>query len=131
MRQVKRQIKPSQPPITVSGDNKDFWGPCMWRSIHSMAAVYTPENASSFYNFIVSLMSILPCASCRNNLRKNLREIPPLKDYLDDNQKLFYWTYLLHDKVNKELGKKSPPYQKVKEVYFGRLNSKTCASCKA
>ncbi|AHA45988.1 disulfide oxidoreductase [Insectomime virus] len=131
MRQVKRQVRPPPQPTRQAGENKEFWGPCLWRTIHSFAATYTPERAQEFSNFIFLLQHLLPCTTCKDNYKKNLRELPPLRNFLGSRDKVFYWTYLLHDKVNKELGKQSPPFQKVREVYFDRLIGKgSCASCK-
>ncbi|ALX27578.1 disulfide oxidoreductase [Golden Marseillevirus] len=131
MRPVKRQVRVVQPKMPQTGENKDFWGPCLWRTIHSFAATYTPDKAQEFSNFMMSLQNLLPCTTCKDNYRKNLRELPSLRGFLVSREKVFYWTYLLHDKVNKELGKQSPPYQKVREVYFDRLTGKgSCSSCK-
>ncbi|ADB04082.1 disulfide oxidoreductase [Cannes 8 virus] len=131
MRQVKRQVRQEPQAPRTTGENKEFWGPCLWRTIHSFAATYTPQQSQAFMNFISGLQSLIPCVSCRANFKKNLAELPPLRGYLDSREKAFYWTYLLHDKVNKELGKKSPPFQKVREVYFERLLGKgSCSSCR-
>ena len=105
-----------------------FAGPNIWATIHSEAVTYTPENAEAFRAFIYSQTSLLPCEKCRKHFKENLNNYP-LDDYLDSNHNLFFWTYLIHDIVNKSLGKKSPPYDQVKRKYFDALASE-CKGCK-
>ena len=109
------------------GDNK-FWGPCFWRTIHAFAASYrpTPEVKAAFKQFVYSLTGIMPCKACREHYIHNLRQIPLTEEYLKDAHNLFLWSYLLHDLVNKQLGKVSPPFEDVKAQYF---NEQVCGSC--
>ena len=108
--------------------SKTFWGAPLWRTIHNLAASYTPEKKKEFKVFINSLTTLLPCEKCQQNLKKNLKKLK-VDDYLDNNHQLFLWSYFLHDMVNKELGKKSPPYVDVKAFFFKSLGS-DCISCK-
>ena len=47
----------------------DFWGPSMWKSIHSIVAGYpekpTIEEVNALTNFFNSLKYLIPCAKCR------------------------------------------------------------------
>jgi hypothetical protein len=106
-----------------------FWGPAVWKTIHSFAVSYTPDQREQFRFFINNLTNILPCEMCRKHLRDNLRALP-IDNYLSDHNRLFLWTYLLHDRVNQQLGKKSPPYEQVKKIYFQHMGT-TCTDCKA
>jgi hypothetical protein len=107
------------------GDNS-FWGPCFWRTIHSFAAVYTPAAKEAFLQFIYSLVGVLPCQVCRDHYKRNLMQLPLTDEYLKDANNLFLWTFLLHDLVNKQLGKTSPTFESVKAQYF---NQEVCESC--
>ncbi len=106
-----------------------FWGPSLWKVIHSFAVTYQPSQKTAIKHFIEkTLTTLIPCAKCREHLKSNLKRLP-LNDYLENNDTLFLWTYYLHDLVNRQLKKKSPPYDMVKRAYFDSLGVK-CDSCK-
>lgn len=131
--QVNHQLRKQSPVYPIAErfyfeqlGNNNFWGPCMWRAIHSFAAAYQPEVKGAFKQFIYSLPGIIPCNVCRSQLNKILQQLPLGDDYLKDSHNLFLWSYLLHDLVNKNLGKISPPLKDIKAQYF---NPKVCQSC--
>lgn len=112
-------------------DPRSFWGPCTWKFIHSIAAAYdpaTPGAREAFIACIKSLLYLLSCKQCRDHLRANLKKLP-IERYLSTNEQAFLWSYHLHDLVNRQLGKKSPPYLDVKRVYYGAMEI-ACESCK-
>jgi len=130
---VNRQLNKHSPSYEIieqyyikNAFNKKFWGPYIWRALHSMAAVYKPEYKTYFKQLVYSLPGILPCDECKHHLIENLKILPLTDDYLSDNNHLFLWTFLLHDLVNKQLAKESPSFEKIKSLYF---NEKNCASC--
>lgn len=99
-----------------------FWGPSVWKALHTFAAGYNPEKRQQFVAFIWSLSQkngLLPCEECRHHFTKMISE-PELKleFYLEDRDKLFLWTWLLHDKVNQRLGKSGLTLAQAKEIYF-------------
>lgn len=99
--------------------DRSIWGPAFWRLIHSAARAYTPERSLSFRQFIASLPGVLPCGECREHIAVNLRRVLPLRDSnLLNDETLFLWTFNLHDIVNKQLGKRSPPFADVKKLYY-------------
>ena len=106
-----------------------FWGPSLWKVIHSFAVKYQPRQKKEFKSFVENnLPTLVPCEKCCEHLKQNLKKLP-LNDYLENNHTLFLWTYYLHDLVNRQLGKKSPPFDKVKKAYFDSLGVQ-CDSCK-
>jgi hypothetical protein len=110
-------------------DGKNFWGPKVWSTIHIFSASYTPDQKQAFKDYIYNVLpKLLPCESCRSHLKENIKTIP-LEPYLTNNHNVFLWSYLLHDLVNKQLGKTSPAYNQIKEVYFKGLGP-DCTSCK-
>ena len=105
----------------------DFWGGCFWLVLHTVASTYEPSTRETFKIFIYSFAELLPCAACREHLKVHLRELP-IDNYLGSNNDLFFWMYILHDKINKQLGKKSPPLNKVKNLYYTSLGD-SCRNC--
>lgn len=108
---------------------KKFWGPKLWSTIHCLAAAYTPDQKEYFKSFLNNLTKLLPCDVCREHFKKNLKQLDVNK-YLDNKYQLFYWSYLLHDMVNKQLGKKSPDYNIVKDIYFKQMGE-SCTTCQS
>lgn len=102
-----------------------IWGPFMWRSIHYMAATAnTQKKRDAFYDVLIRLQDCLPCDICASNLTKHLAELK-YKDYCDNAERVLYYTYLLHDKVNKMLSvsnpeavKVSPSFEDVRKMYM-------------
>jgi hypothetical protein len=119
---------------------RDFWGPAFWKAIHCASASYRPDEYKKFKGFVESLSGVLPCDECREHLALNLKSYP-MDNYLLSNHDMFFWSYILHDAVNKQVNlargydedhpkyKKSPPYQDVKALYFGALSGEDCKSC--
>jgi hypothetical protein len=94
--------------------NKDFWGPQIWFSIHYSAAGLKPENIQSFRNFIYSLPNLLPCKVCKTHLATNLQSYPVFN--MESN--LLYWSWMLHNVVNKSLKKYTPRFKDVESYYL-------------
>ena len=91
-----------------SNIDPNAWGPNMWYIIHIIAVSYpqqpTFQDRKTFQDFYERLVYILPCHKCRMNYSRHLREIPIIP-YMDNRNKLVEWSILLHNRVNKELGK--------------------------
>jgi hypothetical protein len=105
----------------------EFFGPSKWNSIHSTCAAYVPENCGKFKDWIRLEFELLPCKTCKSHALQMLKDMPP-DAYLSNNHDLFFWSYLIHDTVNKRLGKQSPNYHAIKRYYFEALNTE-CAAC--
>ena len=129
-KQLKKKPSPTFPIAEQYYNNQIgnnvFWGPCFWRMIHAFAASYRPEVKSAFKQFIYSLPGVLPCKICQEHFLRTLTQIPLTDEYLRDSHNLFLWTYLLHDLVNKQLSKVSPPFEEIKAQYFNINICKTC-----
>lgn len=103
------------------------WGPVGWAFLHSVTFGY-PENPTdaerdAYGKYFRSLGAILPCDTCRNNYKKNLEELP-IERYLGSRRELTYWGYMLHEKVNNELGKKDKiTYDEVVKHYESMRSS--------
>lgn len=87
------------------------WGPPMWHMLHTISFNYpikpTKQQQVYYYNFYSNLKNILPCRYCRENLTKNLKNLPLNKSVFKDRDSLSKWVYELHERVNRMLGKES------------------------
>jgi len=104
-----------------------FWGPIAWKSIHLIAATIKPTNAKEFEMFLNALTYLLPDETSRKTLSSFL-STNPVSPYLRNNHDAFFYTYIMHDSVNKKLGKKSPKFEDVKSYYFSSLGEE-CEDC--
>ena len=96
----------------------DFWGPSLWKVIHSMAAnSITLKKRLLFKHFMYSLIGSLPCDFCSYNLTMNLK-ILNINDYLDNVENLLFWSYKLHQLVNIETNKQTPEWEHVKFLFL-------------
>lgn len=112
-------------------NNYNHWGHPLWTSIHTLAANYneTPQAADAFVKFMFSLVQLMPCKQCRIHLYNHLtKDLPITSSVLSSRDNLFLWTYKLHDLVNQQLGKFSPPYNVVYS-YYVRPNTNRCPQC--
>jgi hypothetical protein len=108
----------------ISGDGMmtAIWGPPLWHVLHTISFNYpnnpTKEQKKNYYNFYNNLKNILPCKYCRDNLKKNLKQLPLTHDVLKNRFTLSKWVYHLHEMVNLLLNKISNlSYNDVRERY--------------
>jgi hypothetical protein len=99
---------------------KAFWGRPTWKLIHSIASLcplnYDKNVFTSFKAFMTCLTYLLPCRECRLHLTENLSQLP-IDNYLKSRNDVFYWSYLLHQTVNKRLNKKGISYNEALKLY--------------
>jgi hypothetical protein len=99
-----------------------IWGPPMWHTLHTISFNYpvnpSIEDKKNYYNFFISLKDILPCRYCRDNLKDNLKKNPLNIKVFKSRETLSKWVYLLHEKINSLLNKKSNlTYEDVRDRY--------------
>lgn len=85
--------------------NTYIWGPPLWRLVHSVAYCAKPQHADELALFFLSFKKVLPCVYCRKSFEEFERALTrdkPLSGIIQDN-KLFRWSYELHDLVNEKL----------------------------
>ena len=96
-----------------TGMKTKMWGPHAWNFLFvSILGAYPvkidskdPEHIKirkHFKGLMTSLPVILPCIFCRKSFKEFLKELP-IEPYLRSRITLFYWLYLMKDKVNKKL----------------------------
>jgi len=77
------------------------------------------KAAKEFYE---SLKILIPCPICKEHYNTHLEKYP-LTPHLDRRTDLFRWTILLHNEVNKVLGK--PPFTETQAIqYYSRLGGR-------
>lgn len=85
-----------------------FWGPGLWKYIHTTAANASTQQArNDFVNFIHALVPTIPCNACKKHFIEHSQKID-IRNYLKSAQHLFAWTWIMHDAVNHLQGKKWP-----------------------
>ena len=100
------------------------WGPSGWNLFHNVAINYSPsrENKALYRAFYESFKQILPCKYCRQSY-STFFDATPIDRFLVSSEQLFYWTYLMHNKVNDKLRKQgfvttpNPSYKEIKKQY--------------
>lgn len=111
----------------------DVWGPAAWMFLHTMSFNYpvhpTADQKRQYRTFILGLQYTLPCGKCRENLKKNLRQMPLTIGHMESRETFSRYMYRLHEKINRMLGKPSGlSYEQVRdrfEQFRSRCNSNT------
>ena len=119
--------------LTLSSDPKKF-GPGLWHKIHTDAITATTDwlKEAFIININVTCDS-LPCVKCKTHLREFIDKYP-LRNYWNTRDEygkdigFFKWTWILHNRVNKFLGKFEP---KLEDAYlaYRNINISSCARC--
>jgi hypothetical protein len=96
------------------------WGPSLWRTLHSIAFSISYDHDSfekrkQFFDLIESLRTLLPCEECRLHFEAYVNENKPQKA-----SDLAYWTFELHNSVNKRLGKPQYSFDDVSKLYLNK-----------
>ena len=102
--------------MTLNKTNIDpkIWGPYFWETFHLSTAGYpvipTIEEISSYKEFYISFMKILPCQKCSRDALDTIN-YSGLDEGLKSRDNLILWGYNFHDIVNKKLNKTSPSFE--------------------
>lgn len=84
--------------------NPKIWGPKAWFFIESCILSYpdkpTNEDINNFKNFFNSLIYILPCEKCRNNLVNHYKEYPLDNNILNNKDSLLEWFLKIHSSAS-------------------------------
>ena len=100
------------------------WGPSFWFVLHTVSLNY-PERPTyvekrTHHDFYRIVQHILPCEACRRHY-KELFATYPIEPFLTSKQSLVTWVVMIHNQVNKRLGKPLVTTQEVlanyKQVY--------------
>lgn len=101
----------------------EFFGPCMWKTMHSVAFTYAadPNNPTegekkAAIDFFGSLRYLIPCGSCARHYEKYIA-LHPID--ASSRQSLSRWVYELHSDVNRRRHVPNPSYEEVEKMYTG------------
>tara|TARA_Y100000389_G_scaffold165369_1_gene169533 strand:+ start:182 stop:625 length:444 start_codon:yes stop_codon:yes gene_type:complete len=115
--------------------DKNSWGEYLWHTIHFVSLGY-PTNPSSndkkyYKNFYENLKNVIPCQECSEHYAENLKKYN-IDNFLSTREKLFEWTILIHNEVNRMLGKSEwsvkEAYKYYTNPFFNLKNSTKCFS---
>lgn len=106
----------------------DIWGQYLWSSIHYIALGYpvnpTETEKKNYKEFLLNLWKVIPCQSCAIHYKENIKEQPILDEDLENTETLFKWTVDIHNKVNKQLGKKKMTVEDARKMYLNKQPEK-------
>jgi len=106
----------------------DIWGPCAWIFLHFTTMNYpnnpTSEDRANYKRFFYALTKVLPCEKCQKHLEEHINHFP-IDPYLDSPNKLAEWLVIVHNRVNKSLGKKEITIQEFEEIYSRFMSGDT------
>jgi len=95
-----------------------------WTIIHTIPFYITPQNEKYVLYFFNKLGTYLFCDVCKGHYNKNVNFlVNDLSKVTNDTNKFFKYTYNLHNKVNKPLGKQIPKYDKAYLFYLNNTKS--------
>jgi hypothetical protein len=99
-----------------------IWGPPFWHILHTLSFNYplkpTNKQKKDYFNFYNNLKNILPCKSCRDNLKIHYDKYPLTDNVFKNRTNLSKYVFNLHEIVNTLLNKKSNlTYDKVRDLY--------------
>ena len=119
---MKKRVFKNKDYISGDGMLTTVWGPSMWHFLHTMSFNYpvnpSAEDKEHYKAFMLSLVHILPCKYCRQNLANNYKLFPLKASDMASRDSFSRYVYKLHELVNKLLKKKSGlSYCDVRERY--------------
>lgn len=100
----------------------NMWGPIYWSFLFSTVLGYPLEPGidvqSAYYRFFRLLEWVLPCGVCKANYAEHFRNIP-LNFYLYSRKALMEWVLILHNEVNRSIGKPPLTLEQAIQKYLG------------
>jgi len=98
----------STPHDCIKTMNPSVWGPSFWFVMHTVSLNYPDEPSfverRAHYDFYYNIRNILPCEMCREHYRELIKQYP-IQPFLDSKSALVSWVVMIHNQVNKRLGK--------------------------
>ena len=94
-----------------------LWQPLTWLIFHTLTLNYNNEYKSQYIIFFETFKTIIPCKICREHYISQLNEENMNIENNINNERIFYWTIDLHNKVNKINKVKLWNYEESKSYY--------------
>ena len=103
-----------------------FWGPHAWIFLHSVTFAYpvnpTEDEKKQYHQFFHKLHYVLPCYQCAQHYKKHLEMYPISKSVLQTRNNLIEWLIIVHNEVNKSLGKPVLTTEEVIQEYNQKIH---------
>jgi hypothetical protein len=98
--------------------NMSTWSHPTWKMIHYYASKHDGSGryALSYKAYVSCLQFLLPCPKCKQHLKDNLAN-HPIDQYFSSAVDLFTWSYILHQTVSSQTGKKGINIQDARRLY--------------
>lgn len=100
--------------MTNEQTNPKIWGPPLWKILHTITFKYPRkitltnpkdvETRDKIKKIFTELKKTIPCEQCRESYTHFFNQLP-ITPYLTGRDKLTYWLYKIHNKVNAKLRK--------------------------
>jgi hypothetical protein len=103
------------------------WGPHYWGMLHTVAVSY-PDHPDAIqrkvcYRFVNNLPSLMPPGESSSSFSRLLKEYP-VAPYLDRKEDFVRWTNMIHNKVNKHLGRRETSLEQMMSEHMNRYASR-------
>lgn len=101
----------------------EFWGPCAWKFLHSIAFSYTDtpsdDQVAHFTSFFEGLPAVIPCPSCGEHAREYfIQHEGELKAAIKaGGSALQRFLFNFHNDVNARRGVPPMPFETVSAIY--------------
>lgn len=82
----------------MSFTDPKIWGPKAWDLLHRLSFCITDDYTAN--QLFKSLVLILPCCTCRDNLAKHMKALPLTKSTAGFSM----WVFDIHNMINKSTG---------------------------
>jgi len=113
--------------LGVCPPDRQELGVSTWSLLHSVAAYYpdkpTPTQQADAKIFLSTFSRLYPCAECAEDLRQDLKELPPK---VSSSKEFSEWMCQLHNRVNVKLGKPTFDCSKVFERWRDGWKDGSC-----
>ena len=98
------------------------WGRAGWKFLHAVTFAYprypSERTKYRFFGFFKMLKYVLPCNVCRKGFSIESKDLT--MKTMKDRATLARWLVVVHNRVNKRIGKKTVPFSVVKYRYLGQ-----------
>ena len=86
----------------------DSWGPNAWETFNHVAfgspIKLDKQDKEHYKSFYHGFQCVIPCSLCKSAYKDLIKYIL-IDDYLDSRDGLCYWTFVVHNLVNRKLDK--------------------------
>lgn len=112
---------------SIDTSKTEVWGPPFWFFIHTLALSYPnyPNEITKrkYYDTITNMPLFIPNEKMGDAFARLLDEFP-VTPYLTNKDSLMHWTFFIHNKYNKVLGKREITFDEAIQMYADKYHPK-------